>query len=76
MQMIWSAALIEHGWSGLGPVGSEVTVCHRRLALLRGPSTRPLIITSLLTTALMLRVIINAEIARHRPSVLCFGSRL
>jgi len=29
MQMIWSGALIEHGWSAPGPVGSEVTVCHR-----------------------------------------------
>ena len=31
MQMIWSGALIEHGWSAPCAVGSEVTVCHREL---------------------------------------------
>jgi len=42
MQMIWSGALIEHGWSAPGPVGSEVTVCHReRLASVRATGLVP-----------------------------------
>jgi len=75
MQMIWSGALIEHGWSGTGPVRSEVTVCHgerpreRDRGLTIADRRPPPMVTDNhhppASVRLMPPVIINAEIARR-----------